>query len=164
MMSGMTWKKMKLMKWDEQVQDSLKWKDIVEKAKTLSELQRHRRRRLHSIHGGRMYVTYTALVEWYWQEKTEILGEKKTDPVSLCPPQTPHKWASGQIRFTAVRSRRLTSSSMARPSVNKSKLFTANRLKCGQRCSRTHKSSPKMLLSNLNYNAKLWLLAHRSEM
>ena len=31
-------KKMKLMKWAEQVQDHLKWKDIFEKAKTLSEL------------------------------------------------------------------------------------------------------------------------------
>ena len=30
-------KKMKLMKWAEQVQDRLKWKDIVKKAKTLSE-------------------------------------------------------------------------------------------------------------------------------
>ena len=34
-------KKMKVVKWAEQVQDRLKWKDIVEKAKTLSELQRH---------------------------------------------------------------------------------------------------------------------------
>ena len=31
-------KKMKLIKWTEQVQDRLKWKDIVEKAKTLSEM------------------------------------------------------------------------------------------------------------------------------
>ena len=31
-------KKMKLIKWTEQVQDRLKWKDIVEKAKTLPEL------------------------------------------------------------------------------------------------------------------------------
>ena len=31
-------KKMKLMTWAEQVQDRLKWKDIVEEAKTLSEL------------------------------------------------------------------------------------------------------------------------------
>ena len=31
-------KKMKLVKWVEQVQDSSKWKAIVEKAKTLSEL------------------------------------------------------------------------------------------------------------------------------
>jgi hypothetical protein len=31
-------KKMELIKWAEQVQDCLKWKDIVEKTKTLSEL------------------------------------------------------------------------------------------------------------------------------
>jgi hypothetical protein len=31
-------KKMKLMKWAEQVQDCLKWKDMVEKAKTPTEL------------------------------------------------------------------------------------------------------------------------------
>jgi len=31
-------KKMKLVQWTEQVQDHLKWKAIVEKAKTLSEL------------------------------------------------------------------------------------------------------------------------------
>ena len=31
-------KKMKLIKWTEQVQDRLKWKEIVEKAKTLPEL------------------------------------------------------------------------------------------------------------------------------
>ena len=31
-------KEIKLMKWAEQVQDRLKWKDIVDKAKTLSEL------------------------------------------------------------------------------------------------------------------------------
>jgi hypothetical protein len=30
-------RKRKLMKWAEQVQDRLKWKDIVQKAKTLSE-------------------------------------------------------------------------------------------------------------------------------
>ena len=33
-------KKMELMKWTEQVQDRLKWKAIVEKAKTLSERRR----------------------------------------------------------------------------------------------------------------------------
>ena len=31
-------KKMELVKWAEQVQDRLKWKDIVERAKTVSEL------------------------------------------------------------------------------------------------------------------------------
>jgi len=38
-------KKMKLVKWVEQVQDRSKWKDIVEKVKSLSELNRHKRRR-----------------------------------------------------------------------------------------------------------------------
>jgi len=43
-------RKMKLIKWAEQVQNLLKWKDIVEKAKTLPELQyRRRRRRRRSI-------------------------------------------------------------------------------------------------------------------
>jgi hypothetical protein len=36
---------MKLIRWAEQVQDHLKWKDIVKKAKTLLELQCRRRRR-----------------------------------------------------------------------------------------------------------------------
>jgi hypothetical protein len=36
---------MKLIKWIEQVQDRLKWKVIVEKAKTLPGLWRKRRRR-----------------------------------------------------------------------------------------------------------------------
>jgi hypothetical protein len=31
-------KKMKVIKWTEQIQNRLKWKDIVEKAKSLSEL------------------------------------------------------------------------------------------------------------------------------
>jgi len=31
-------RKMRLIKWTEQVQDCLKWKNIVEKAKTLPEL------------------------------------------------------------------------------------------------------------------------------
>ena len=34
-------KKMKLIKWTEQVQDHLKWKGIVEKAKTLSCSAKH---------------------------------------------------------------------------------------------------------------------------
>jgi hypothetical protein len=35
----------KLIKWTEQALDRLKWKAIVEKANTLSELQRRKRRR-----------------------------------------------------------------------------------------------------------------------
>jgi len=36
---------MKLIKWTEQVQDRLKWKASVEKAKTVSELSRRKRKR-----------------------------------------------------------------------------------------------------------------------
>jgi hypothetical protein len=38
-------KKMELTKWAEQVQDRLQWEDMVERAKTVSELLRQRRRR-----------------------------------------------------------------------------------------------------------------------
>ena len=38
-------KKTKLIKWTEHVQDRLKWKGTVEKARTLPELQRQARRR-----------------------------------------------------------------------------------------------------------------------
>jgi hypothetical protein len=39
-------KRMKLIKWAEQVQDRLKWEVIVEKAKTVSELKGGRRRKM----------------------------------------------------------------------------------------------------------------------
>jgi hypothetical protein len=39
---------LRLIKWTEQVHDCLKWKVIVEKAKTLPDLQRRRRRRRRS--------------------------------------------------------------------------------------------------------------------
>jgi hypothetical protein len=35
-------KNMKHIKWAEQAQDRLKWKDIIEKAKSLPELKHHR--------------------------------------------------------------------------------------------------------------------------
>jgi hypothetical protein len=54
-----------------------------------------------------------APVEWNWQGKTEVLGEKPV-PVSLCPPQIPHGLTRDQIRATAVRGRRLTAWAMAR--------------------------------------------------
>ena len=31
---------------------------------------------------------YGAMVEWYWQGKTEVMGENPV-PVPLCPPQIP---------------------------------------------------------------------------
>jgi len=36
-------RKIKLIKWVEQVEDLLKWKDIVEKAKTLPEMQKKKK-------------------------------------------------------------------------------------------------------------------------
>jgi hypothetical protein len=50
---------------------------------------------------------WRATVEWYWQEKTEELGEKPV-PVPLCPPQTPHGLTRARTRVSAVRGRRLT--------------------------------------------------------
>jgi hypothetical protein len=55
-----------------------------------------------------------APVEWYWQGKTEELGEKPV-PVPLCPPQIPHGLNRAQTRASAVRGRRLTTWTMARP-------------------------------------------------
>jgi hypothetical protein len=57
-----------------------------------------------------MIWVWRATVEWYWQGKTEELGEKPV-PVPLCPPQIPH----GLNRASAVRGRRLTTWAMARP-------------------------------------------------
>jgi hypothetical protein len=55
-----------------------------------------------------------ATVEWYWQGKTEELGEKPV-PVPLCPPQIPHGLTRERTRTSAVRGRRLTTWAMARP-------------------------------------------------
>jgi hypothetical protein len=62
---------------------------------------------------------------WYVLEKdggmilageTEELGEKPV-PVPLCPPQIPHGLTWARTRASAVRSRRLTTWAMARPSL-----------------------------------------------
>jgi hypothetical protein len=64
-----------------------------------------------------MIWVWRATVEWYWQGKTEELGEKPV-PVPLCPPQIRHRLtrASGRTRASAVRGRQLTTWAMARPS------------------------------------------------
>jgi hypothetical protein len=56
-------------------------------------------------------------VEWNWQGKTEVLGEKPVHhcPVPLCPPQIPHGLRRDRTRPSAVGGRRLTAWAMARP-------------------------------------------------
>jgi hypothetical protein len=57
---------------------------------------------------------YGAMVGWYWQGKTEELGEKPA-PVPLCPPQIPHGSTLARTRASALRGQRLTAWAMARP-------------------------------------------------
>jgi hypothetical protein len=53
-------------------------------------------------------------VEWNWQGKTEVLGEKPV-PVPLCPPQIPHGLTRDRTQASTVRGRRLSTWTMARP-------------------------------------------------
>jgi hypothetical protein len=64
-----------------------------------------------------MIWVWIATVEWYWQGKTEELGEKPV-PVPLCPPQIPHGLTRARIRSSAVRGRRLTTWAMVRPYID----------------------------------------------
>jgi hypothetical protein len=57
-----------------------------------------------------VFLCNGAPVEWNWQGKTDVLGEKPF-PVPLRPPQIPHELT----RASAVRGRRLTAWAMARP-------------------------------------------------
>jgi hypothetical protein len=61
-----------------------------------------------------MIWVWIATVEWYWQGKTEELGEKPV-PVPLCPPQIPHGLTRAWTWASAVRGRRLTTWAMPRP-------------------------------------------------
>jgi hypothetical protein len=69
-----------------------------------------------------MIWVWRATVEWYWQGKTEKVGEKPV-PVPLCPPQTPHGLTRGRTRASALRGRRLTTWAMARPVICVSRIF-----------------------------------------
>jgi hypothetical protein len=53
-----------------------------------------------------------APVEWNWQGKTEVLGEKPV-PGPLCPTQTPHGLTRHRTRASAVGGRWLTAWAMA---------------------------------------------------
>jgi hypothetical protein len=48
-----------------------------------------------------MIRVWRATVEWYWQGKTEELGEKPV-PVPLCPPQIPHGLTRARTLASAV--------------------------------------------------------------
>jgi hypothetical protein len=56
-------------------------------------------------------------VKWYWQGKTEELGEKPV-PVPPCPSQILHGLSRARSRASAVTGRRLTAWAMARPSIH----------------------------------------------
>jgi hypothetical protein len=59
---------------------------------------------------------YGTSVEWHLQRSTKGLGGKSV-PVPLCPPQIPHGLPLQRAGASGVRSRRLTPSAMARPTV-----------------------------------------------
>jgi hypothetical protein len=61
-----------------------------------------------------MIWVWRVTVEWYWQGKTEELGEKPV-PVPFCPPQIPHGLTRARTRVSEVRGWRLTAWAMARP-------------------------------------------------
>jgi hypothetical protein len=69
-----------------------------------------------------------APVEWNWQGKTEVLGEKHV-PVPLCPPQILHGLARDRNPASAVRDRGLTAWAMVRPYF----FFCLNYLPCKSR-------------------------------
>jgi hypothetical protein len=52
-------------------------------------------------------------VEWNWQGKTEVFGEKPV-PLSLCPPQIPHGLTWDRTQASVVSGRRLTTWAMTR--------------------------------------------------
>jgi len=59
---------------------------------------------------------YGALVEWYWQEKADVLGEKSV-PVPLFAPQIPNVLTKGRTWSSAVIGGRLIARAMAQPQV-----------------------------------------------
>ena len=62
------------------------------------------RKTLHSV-GGRWMDEYGAMVEWYWQGKTEILWKKF--PVPLGPTEISHELTCDWILVFVMRSRQM---------------------------------------------------------
>jgi hypothetical protein len=69
---------------------------------------------VHPPGASRPLWVWRGTVEWYWQGKTEELGEKPVS-VPLCPPQIPHELTRARTRFSAARGRRLTAWAIAWP-------------------------------------------------
>jgi hypothetical protein len=69
------------------------------------------------LHTPPMIWVWRETVEWHWQGKTEELGEKPV-PVPFCPPQIPHGLSRARSRAFAVRGRRLTTWTIARPAIS----------------------------------------------
>jgi hypothetical protein len=67
----------------------------------------------HIVHPPDDIWVWRMTVEWYWQGKTEEIGEKPV-PVPHCPPQIPRGLTGERIRASAVRGQRLTSWVMSR--------------------------------------------------
>ena len=66
------------------------------------------RKTLYSV-GGRWMNEHGAMVEWYWQGKIEVLGEKPV-PVLVCTPQIPNVHAWDRTRVFTKRVQRLLAS------------------------------------------------------
>ena len=65
------------------------------------------RETLYSV-GGRWMNVYGALVEWYWQGKTEVLGKKKSCYSGTLSTTNPHGLAWDGTLASAVKGYRLT--------------------------------------------------------
>jgi hypothetical protein len=61
---------------------------------------------------GVMKYVYGELVEWYWQGKTYVLGEKPV-PAPLWPPKNPHGLAWDRTWSSELKGRQLTSWAVA---------------------------------------------------
>jgi len=68
----------------------------------------------NSAVGYRPINVYVALGKWYWQEVTEALGGNP-DQVPVYPPQILNRLAWDRIWASAMRDRRLTAWTIARP-------------------------------------------------
>jgi len=68
---------------------------------------------------------WRATVEWYWQGKTEELGEKPV-PVPLCPPQIPHGLTGSLTRVSKMRGLRPTAVPWLPPAVKEWKVKIYN--------------------------------------